>query len=480
MAIIGHTKLAGFLNILLNAINFVFALILTEIFLHNGTLCSPHQLFRIDALNILFIVLTTFTTTTVAVFSHSYMWYNIKTERINPQKLKLYHVMYQVFTLMLLLTFSTNNIGFLWVNMEGATLATVLLVSLYRSKEAIEAAWKYFILCIVGIALALFGTILFYASANHIPNPNNAILWDMLYLFSHQLNPSIVKLAFIFILVGFGTKIGLVPLHHWLPDAYSESPAPISALLSGLLSNAALYALIRFKTIVDATLGNHLAGNLLISFGLLSFLYAAIMLHRQNDIKRLFSYSSIENMGLITFAFGLSNPLATFSAIFYMLAHSLTKSAIFITIGNIIRFQGTKNIGKLRGLINLQPYIGWGLLIATLAIASLPPFSIFISEVTIFLVTAQYFPWLVIVLILGLLIVFSGLFRNIQPMVYDSQNSEIQDGGLTLAKQPIPSHSKYKYLMSPAFIHLSIVLLIGLYLPNCLTKILEQATFILT
>lgn len=468
LSLIGHKRVAGIVNIGFNLLNFAVTLFLVAHFLTNGPFFSPHQLFYVDAFNILFGILTTFTTTTIAIFSRGYMWQNLLNKRITEQQLRLYHIMYQLFVLMLLLALFTNNIGMLWVTMEGATLATVLLVSLYRTKEAVEAAWKYFILCIVGIALALFGTILFYASATHIIAPKDAILWSNLYQYAHYLNPAIIKLGFIFLLVGYGTKIGLVPMHHWLPDAYSESPAPVSALLAGLLSTVSLYALMRFKIIVNLTLDNNLAGNLMIGFGLLSFLYAAVMLHRQNNIKRLFAYSSIENMGLITFAFGINNPLATFGALFYTIAHSLIKSAIFITIGNVIWTTGTQKLDQIRGLIQKQPYIGWGLLLGTIAISGLPPFAIFNSEIMLFIATAKISPWLVLLLIFGLLIVLAGLFRNIHPLVYGAANNTH------------PQTEQKKSSMVSAILHLSMAGVLSFYLPPFLAQCLQQATLILT
>ena len=208
--------------------------------------------------------------------------------------------------------------------MELATLSTVLLVSLYRTPNAIEAAWKYFILCGVGIAQALFGTVLLYFAAERVLGVGGeALLWTNLSQVSSQLEPTVLRLAFVFLMVGYGTKVGLVPLHNWLPDAHSEGPTPISAVLSGLLLNVALYALVRCKVLVDGSTGTHMAGNMLMGFGLLSILVAAFSLLRQKDIKRMFSYSSIENMGIATFAFGIGGPIATFGALLHMLVHSL-------------------------------------------------------------------------------------------------------------------------------------------------------------
>ncbi|MEI8055270.1 MAG: hydrogenase 4 subunit F [bacterium] len=397
MLCIGNSRAAGHCNIIITTIGFIASLFMAHYFFQHGAFLAIKQQFYIDAFNLPIIVLTTFVVMTTAFFSNTFMWTNATTNRISTRHLCLYHIMYQLFALMMLISLAANNIGILWVAMEGATLATVLLVSLYRTKEAIEASWKYFILCIVGIALALFGTILVYFSATQeLAQAKTGMLWSVLALHANHFDPTIIKIAFVFLLVGYGTKIGLVPLHNWLPDAYSESPAPVSTLLSGLLSNVALYALIRFKILTNLALANHLADSLLMVFGLLSFVVAAVLLQRQYNIKRLFSYSSIEHMGLITFTFGLGGPIATFVGLFYMLVHSLAKSALFTIVGNIVQQTKTNSLEKIRGLVKNQPLLGWGLLAATLIISGIPPFGIFTSELLVFITCVKFLPLIAI------------------------------------------------------------------------------------
>ena len=200
-------------------------------------------------------------------------------------------------------------------------------------------------------------------------------------------------IAFVFLLVGYGTKVGLVPLHNWLPDAHAEGPTPISAVLSGLLLNVALYAVVRNKVLVDGALATQLAGNLMMGFGLLSVVVAAFFLSRQRDIKRLFAYSSIEHMGIVTFAFGMGGPVATFAALLHMTAHSLTKSAIFFAVGHAAQKTGTQLIEHIRGLIKTSPAVGWGLMIGGLAILGMPPFGVFASEFLILTTAMHEHPW---------------------------------------------------------------------------------------
>jgi hydrogenase-4 component F len=422
--------------------------------------------FRVDAFNVYLLVLTAFVGMTTSIFSRPYMRYVCDTGKTNERGMRLYHVMFQLFLFTMLLALSTDNLGILWVAIEGATLATVLLVSLYRTPEAIEAAWKYFILCGVGIALALFGTVLLYFAAQHVvTEPSAGLSWSTLHGVSTQLQPAIMSLAFVFLLIGYGTKVGLMPMHQWLPDAHSEGPTPMSAVLSGLLLNVALYAVVRIKMLVDGSLAAssspHVAGYLLMGFGLVSFLVAGLFLHRQRDIKRMFSYSSIEHMGLMTFAFGLGGPLATFSALLHMLVHSLTKSAIFVTVGHATHISGTQAIDHIRGLIRTQPAVGWGLLIGVAAIAGFPPFGVFTSEFLLLTATMQTQPWFTVVLLLGLAVAFAGLFRHLHPMVY---------GPMPQGQQPVKAN------MLPVMVHLGLVLWLGIAIPGFLARWLDRAT----
>ncbi len=466
LAFIGHHRYAGWVNIILSTLSLVSSLWLAVHVLANGPLLSPSRMMYIDAFNVYLVALTALVGLTTAIFSRPYMQHEVEARKIGKHRMRLYHSMYQGFMFAMQAALTTNNVGILWVAMEGATLTTVLLVSLYRTPEAVEAAWKYFILCGVGIAQALFGTVLLYfAAARVIPNADDALLWNVLYNSATQLDPTVLTLAFVFLLVGYGTKVGLVPLHNWLPDAHSEGPTPMSAILSGLLLNVALYALVRVKMLVDGSLHSNLAGHLMMGFGLLSFMVAGFFLHRQRDIKRMFSYSSIEHMGLMTFAFGIGGPLATFGALLHMTVHSLTKSAIFVTVGHAAQIAGTQTIEKIRGLIRTQPTVGWGLLIGTVAIAGFPPFGVFMSEFLVLTATMKSWPWLTVPLLVGLGIAFAGLFRHLHPMVY----GEAPEGQVRVSAN-----------MIPVMVQLAFVLWLGIAIPVFLSKWFEQATVLIS
>jgi hydrogenase-4 component F len=340
-------------------------------------------------------------------------------------------------------------------------LTTVLLVSLYRTPASLEAAWKYFILCGVGIAQALFGTVLLYFAAERVLGAaGNALLWTHLVDVKSQLEPTIMALSFIFLLVGYGTKVGLAPLHNWLPDAHAEGPTPVSAVLSGLLLNVALYAILRCKVLADGALPEGYAGNLMIGFGLFTLLVAAFFLSRQKDVKRMFAYSSIEHMGLITFAFGMGGPIANFAGLLHMTMHSLTKSAIFFAVGHATQKTETQLMENIRGLIRINPLIGWGLMLGTLAILGMPPFGVFASEFMILTHAMKHYPWATPILLLALGVAFASIFGKVQPMVF----------GETTAKR-LP----HAPAITPVFLHLGIVLMLGLYIPPYLTRWFQEA-----
>ena len=468
LALLPRLAWAGWVNVGVSAVCFGAAAALAWTVGVHGEVAG-HS-FRVDALNVYLVVLTAFVGFTTAIFSRPYMRYVCTSGRTGERGMRLYHAMYQAFMLTMLLALTTDNLGVLWVAVEGATLATVLLVSLYRTPEAVEAAWKYFVLCGVGIALALFGTVLtYFASQQVVTDPEAGLLWSALYQRAGELQPMVMRLAFVFLLVGYGTKVGLVPMHQWLPDAHSEGPTPMSAVLSGLLLNVALYAVVRLKMLVDgslaATATPHLAGHLLMGFGLVSFLTASLFLHRQRDVKRMFSYSSIEHMGLMTFGFGLGGPLATFAALLHMLVHSFTKSAIFVTVGHAAHIAGTQSIDHIRGLIRTQPAVGWSLLIGVAAIAGFPPFGVFTSEFLLLTATMKSQPWLTLALLTGLAVAFAGLFRHVHPMVY---------GVAPQGQQPVPAN------MVPVAVHLGAVLLLGLSIPPSLARWLDMATGLIT
>jgi len=457
LALVGAQQRAAELNVVISFATLIAAGALVLRIIGEGPMTVAHEQFFIDPFNVFLIALTALVGFTTAVFSRPYMRIEEDHGRLNARRLRLYHSMYQLFMTAMLVALSTNNMGLLWVAMEAATLSTVLLVSLYRTRASIEAAWKYFILCGVGIALALFGTILLYFAAEHLLGGAgmSALLWTHLDAVKEQLDPTVIGLAFVFLLVGYGTKVGLAPLHNWLPDAHAEGPTPVSAVLSGLLLNVAMYAVVRCKILAVGAMHSAVPGRMLMGFGLLSTLLAAFFLWRQRDIKRLFGYSSIEHMGIITFAFGMGGPLANFAALLHMTVHSLTKSAIFFAAGHASQIAGTQRIAGIRGLLVVSPTVGWGLMLGSLAILGMPPFGVFTSEYLILTTAMRDHPWATPVLLAALGVAFAAIFGHVQPMVFGETDA-----------RPLP-HSP---ALVPVFVHLSIVLMLGVYMPPALAE----------
>jgi len=457
----GHRGFARDINAGFSFATFAAACALTARVVSSGPLLAGDEEFFIDPLNVFLVTLTAFVGLTTAIFSRPYMRVEQDHGKMTPARMRLYHSMYQLFSFTMLVALTTNNMGILWVAMEAATLTTVLLVSVYRTAASLEAAWKYFILCGVGIALALFGTVLLYMAAEKVLGAEGgALLWTHLDTVKTRLDPNIITLAFAFLFIGYGTKVGLVPLHNWLPDAHAEGPTPVSAVLSGLLLNVAMYALLRCKVLTDGALNNALAGQLLMGFGLASVVVAAFFLSRQKDVKRMFAYSSIEHMGLIAFAFGLGGPIANFAGLLHMTVHSLTKSAIFFAVGHATQKAGTQVMSEIRGLIKVSPTVGWGMMLGSIAILGMPPFGVFASEFLILTTAMREQPWATPILLLALGVAFASVLGRVLPMVF----------GETSVRRLAHSPS-----LLPVFVHLGLGLMLGLYVPPYLVGWYTQA-----
>jgi hydrogenase-4 component F len=426
---------------------------------------APGNYLIVDDLNVVFIALNTFVGFTTSVFSASYVAHELEIGRLTPAYLRFYHAMYQVLMFAMNLALVANNIGLMWVAIEIATLTTVMMVGVYRTHEALEAAWKYFILGSVGIALALFGTILVYFAAQPVIGEGlRSMVWTELVGRAASFDPALLNVAFVFLLLGYGTKVGLAPLHAWLPDAHAEGPTPISAVLSGLLLNVALYAVLRFKMLMTANAAALAPGPLMVTMGLVSLVFAAFMLYRRRDIKRMFAYSSIEHMGIIVFAFGMGGPLANFAGLLHMTMHSLTKSGIFFAVGHITQVKGTQRIAEIGGLTETHPWLGWSLVLGVVAIAGLPPLGIFMSEFLVVSSTFARSPLLALVLVFGLLIAFGALLLRLNSIAFG---------------EPRGGSARVTASYVPLFAHLALVFTAGIYLPPQLVTWFQHVSRVL-
>lgn len=348
--------------------------------LARGAFPAWWNLVYVDALSTFILFIIAAIGLSCSLYTWSYLDDYVARGVVAPRRLRRFFCLFHLFLFAMIAAVLANSLGVLWVAIEGTTLATTFLIAFFRRREGLEAGWKYLILCSVGIALALFGTVLTYSSSLRVPGDAGAALdVTQLLAVADRLDPHVLKVAFIFILVGYGTKVGLVPLHAWLPEAYGEAPAPVTAMLAGVLETVAVYAVLRCRTVMDRALPAGFTGNLLLLFGLASFCVAALFVLVQRDYKRLFAWSSIEHMGLAMAGFGAGGA-GVFGGLFHLLNHALAKSLAFFAAGNIHRRFDTREIGEVRGVARAQPLTAAAVLVAGLALVGLPPFSLFVSE----------------------------------------------------------------------------------------------------
>jgi hydrogenase-4 component F len=425
---------------------------------------------RIDGLNLPFVAVSALVGLTTAVFSAA----TLDAESFDQFRIRAYHAAFQVFMGAQFLALVSDNLGVMWVAIEIATLSSVLMVGVHGTPAAVEAAWKFFILCGVGIALALFGTILLYLAAQPVVGSGDpGLSWAALHAVAARCDPGLLSLAFVFLLVGYGTKAGLVPLHSWLPDAEAEGPLPICAVLSGLLLNAALLAILRAESIVGANPAALPAGPFLIGFGVLSLLLAAFSLWRRRDARRLFAWSSIEHVGLATLAFGIGGAVANLAGIMHLLGHSLVKSAVFFAVGAAAQIKGSQKVEDIGGLAASHPALGWGLALGIAGLAGMPPFALFVSEFRLVAEAAARLPWLVPVVGLGLLVAAAALIRTLQALCLGEPTRD----------NPVPGAYALPggllWATGPVWLHLALAVLLGFAAPSGFIALLREGARIL-
>jgi hydrogenase-4 component F len=367
-----------------------------------------------DSFSALVLLLVAFVGLTAALFSWGYMEKIVEAK--NPWKVRHYYTHYSFFLLSMLAVPLLSHLALVWIAIELTTLLSVFLVSFENTPEALEAAWKYIVLTSTGAAFALFGILLLYWGMS--VSGEELFTWSGLLVASPKMSPILLHTAFLFILIGFGAKVGLVPLHTWLPDAHSQAPSSVCSLLSGVETTTVLYAILRLLPIMEAS-PTLKAGTWFVFFGLLSVGVAAFLLVQVKDYKRLFAFSTVEHMGIILVAAGLGSSAAHFGAMYQIMSHALTKSFCFFAAGATLLVVETRDISAVRGLIRESPIAGVSLLLGGLAIAGAPPFAVFLSEFSIFkaaLANGQY-------LISGLLaffivLAFCGIMVHINRMVF--------------------------------------------------------------
>ncbi|MBI2091645.1 MAG: NADH dehydrogenase FAD-containing subunit [Deltaproteobacteria bacterium] len=415
---------------------------------------SPY--IQVDKIGFLFLILTSFIFTLIAFYSLGYF----PLKRLETAAESGGHIFVSCmlfFLAAMTLAISTTHVGILWIAVESTTLASAPLIYYRQSKRSLEAAWKYLLICSVGIAIALLG-IFFVAAASK--GTGSELSLQSLTKNGMLLNKQLLRMGFILILIGFGTKMGLAPMHNWLPDAHSEAPSPISALLSGALLNCAFLGVLRFYQICESAGLEAFANKLFIFFGLFSLFMAAIFITAQKDYKRLLAYSSIEHMGIIALSIGIG---ANFAGMLHVVAHSLTKVLLFLAAGNILILYRTKYVSEVNGLLRTSPSTGILFAIGGLAIAGAPPFLPFISEFLVLkhgLLTGHYYAMFLYLLFLG--VIFVSMSKTVFRMVYGKKRD------LIWGELP-------KTMFVPLAAAAAAIVMLGIYLPEKVALLIETA-----
>ncbi|GAA5179416.1 hydrogenase 4 subunit F [Niveibacterium umoris] len=420
----------------------------------------------VDALGAIFLGLIGVVGFLTGLYSIGYMGHELHAGEIDNRKLCDYYGIFNLFVFTMLLAATANNIIMMWVAIEATTLGSVFLVGFYGRRSSLEAAWKYIVICTVGVAFGLYGVVLVYSNAVSIlPHAGEAAYWTVLLENAKALDPTLVKLAFVFVLIGFGTKAGLFPMHTWLPDAHSEAPSPISALLSAVLLNCAMLVVVRFYMVVSKTIGPAYPQTLLLVFGLLSIAVAAFFIISQRNIKRLLAYSSVENMGLIALGFGIGGPLGVLAALLHTINHSLAKALVFCGSGNVLLKYGSPDMDVVKGLLKKAPLTGVMLAAGALALGGFPPFNIFVSEFLVVTAGIQSgHGVLMVVCLLLLTVVLAGLVRMIAGTVFGP------------APDAVPKGEAGVLTVLPMIVLLALMLVMGIRAPDAVVRMLDNAT----
>ena len=424
---------------------------------------------RADALSAWLDLIIGVVGSTGTLYAVGYVGEEMDRVRLSLRRYSQFFCLFDLYLGAMLLAVNLENIAIMWIAIEGSTLSAALLIGFDRSKAALEAGWKYVILSSVGIALALFGTILVYYSSEHVLGVSSeALRWSQLYRVAEGLDPGAIKIAFIFSLIGYGTKAGVAPMHTWLPDAHAEAPTPVSAMLSANMLTLAVYAILRFKAVTDRTVGPEFAGKLIIGLSLLSLAVSATFILVQRDYKRLFAYSSIEHIGIALLGFGIGG-LGVFAGAWHLMNHALAKSTAFYGTGLVFLRHNHKLLDRVTGLLGQMPVAGTAILVAGVALAGMPPFGLFTSEVLIAVGAYRARPEVAYVFLALLALAFATLLYQVLRMALGAPG----EAGTALGRQC--------RIFTSAAVGINIVVLgtIGLQVPPGLKTLLASIVKIL-
>lgn len=446
-------------------VTLVLTIIVVQGVLAQGTVAAANNWFYVDALAAVFLLIIGVVGFLVGLYSVGYIRNDLQIGELKEPQVSLYYGLFELFLFTMLLVVTANNIIIMWVAVEATTLGSAFLVGIYGHRASLEAAWKYVMICTVGVAFGLYGTVLVYSDAVHfLAESGAAVLWTEIVRNAASLDPTLLKMAFVFVLIGFGTKAGIFPMHAWLPDAHSEAPSPVSAMLSGVLLNCALFVVLRFSIILDFGVGPELPRLIFLVFGALSVIAASLFMFAQRDVKRLLAYSSVENIGLILLGFGIGGPVGILAALLQAVNHSIVKSLMFCTTGNILMKYHTRQLDRIKGMLQAVPLTGLALMLGALALIGAPPLNIFISKFGIIGAGFQNgHAWLMVFILLALAVIFAAFMKVLSSSVF-GEMPEGMDRGEVKAWGLVPL----------AVLGLLIVVL-GIYLPPQLDALLNQA-----
>ncbi|MCH4184859.1 MAG: hydrogenase 4 subunit F [Eggerthellaceae bacterium] len=424
--------------------------------------------FHMDALGSVFVALIGVIGCLTGIYSLAYVRHDADCGNMNSSQIKQYYSFFSLFIFTMLLVALSNNIIMMWAAIEATTLSTAFLVGTYNSKLSLEATWKYVIVCTAGVAFGLYGTVLVYANAADImPDPTLAAFWTELLPYASQFDGFLIEIAFVFAVIGFGTKAGLFPMHTWLPDAHSEAPSPVSALLSGVLLKCAMLVIIRFYILTIQVDGTFFPQTLMLIVGALSVFVAALAVYSQEDLKRKLAYHSCENIGIVALCLGFGGPLGVAAALLHCVTHGFTKALLFCISGNVLMKYGTRDLRKIKGILRVAPVTGVLMAIGFIALAGFPPFAMFLSETLAFIAgIVDGYLWLVILFGLALTVVIAACVHVVTNAVMGDAPKQVKKGDVG----PLA--------LIPEIIMVCVILWFGVAIPQPVLNGIESATAI--
>lgn len=455
-------RVLSYLSVTASAVS-VVCTVLTAVGMYDCNFIFENGPLYMDRISLIFLCLVSFVSLMTMLYSDGYIFYEKEEGIVSDRDLRQYYITLNLFVAVMYVTFIVNSLALIWLCVGATTLVSTFLVGFYRNGNSTEAAWKYMTLCSVGITVALLGITLLYASTlNVITDLDSALDWTVLMKNAGMLDSDLMRISIVLIIIGYGTKVGFAPMHTWLPDAHSQAPTPVSGMLSAVLLNCALYAVLRCVMISEITIPDF-ADTILLIFGLFSLFIAAMFILGSKDLKRMLAYSSIENMGLIAIGFGIGTELSIFGALIQLIAHSVTKPLLFFAAGNIIQKYETRDMNLIRGVREKMPFTAFMMAAGSLIIVGVPPFSVFVGEFCIvYGAVSSNAVWVAVLTLFLLVFVFAGFTKHIFEMLSGHTEQDIGEHKGILRKIPF-------------VVMFAVTLIIGLFMPESFSEFLHGA-----